>query len=203
MAVREILKMGHPTLKMISEPVSDPTAPEIAAIARDLEDTLDDIERGAIAAPQIGEAKRIVVYRQAQRFLTDPSASLTGKWSVLVNPVITLLTEDRIIGWELCLSIPGLHGKVSRHSRINLSYQTLDGGSVSEDMEGDGAVMVQHECDHLDGVLYPMQMPDISKLEFNAEPGHLAQDIADGAKVWPVLRDLVDAWPGRELWFEG
>ncbi|MBT3551640.1 MAG: peptide deformylase [Rhodospirillaceae bacterium] len=194
MAVREILKMGHPTLKMISEPVSDPTAPEIAAIARDLEDTLDDIERGAIAAPQIGEAKRIVVYRQAQRFLTDPSASLTGKWSVLVNPVITLLTEDRIIGWELCLSIPGLHGKVSRHSRINLSYQTLDGGSVSEDMEGDGAVMVQHECDHLDGILYPMRMTDLSLLEFNTVPGAMAEDAGRGVQLWPPLQEMVDRW---------
>jgi peptide deformylase len=186
--------MGHPTLKMISEPVSDPTAPEIAAIARDLEDTLDDIERGAIAAPQIGEAKRIVVYRQAQRFLTDPSASLTGKWSVLVNPVITLLTEDRIIGWELCLSIPGLHGKVSRHSRINLSYQTLDGGSVSEDMEGDGAVMVQHECDHLDGILYPMRMTDLSLLEFNTVPGAMAEDAGRGVQLWPPLQEMVDRW---------
>mgnify|MGYP003991020325 FL=1 len=194
MAVREILKMGHPTLKMISEPVSDPTAPEIAAIARDLEDTLDDIERGAIAAPQIGEAKRIVVYRQAQRFLTDPSASLTGKWSVLVNPVITLLTEDLIIGWELCLSIPGLHGKVSRHSRINLSYQTLDGGAVSEDMEGDGAVMVQHECDHLDGILYPMRMTDLSLLEFNTVPGAMAEDAGRGVQLWPPLQEMVDRW---------
>ena len=111
-----------------------------------------------------------------------------------MNPVITLLTEDRIIGWELCLSIPGLHGKVSRHSRINLSYQTLDGGSVSEDMEGDGAVMVQHECDHLDGILYPMRMTDLSLLEFNTVPGAMAEDAGRGVQLWPPLQEMVDRW---------
>jgi peptide deformylase len=107
-----------------------------------------------------------------------------------------------VSGWERCLSIPGLHGKVPRHGALRMTYQSLDGVEISVDARGALATLLQHECDHLDGVLYPMRMPDLSKLEFNAEPGHLAQDIADGAQVWPVLQDLVDAWPGRSRWFD-
>ena len=90
-----------------------------------------------------------------------------------------------------------------RYQNLRLSYQDLQGKEIAVDTQGPLAVLLQHECDHLDGVLYPMRMTDLSKLEFNAEPGHLAQDIIDGEPVWPVLRQLVEAWPGRSQWMDG
>jgi peptide deformylase len=103
-------------------------------------------------------------------------------------------------GWERCLSIPGLHGKVPRHQRVRVTYQTLSGEDVSNDGKGVYAVLLQHECDHLDGVRYPMRMTELSTLEFDAEPGHLAADIANGEAVWPSLRQLVEDWPGHAQW---
>ena len=122
--------------------------------------------------------------------------------TVLVNPVITPIGEETNLGFEACLSVPGMAGPVRRFNQVHVTYQTLAGEDVAFDAEGFHARVIQHECDHLDGVLYPMRMTDMSKLEFNAEPGHLAQDIADGVKVWPVLQGLVDAWPGRDRWLD-
>jgi hypothetical protein len=81
---------------------------------------------------------------------------------------------------------------------LQITYQTLDVSQVTLDTEGYQAVLLQHECDHLDEILYPMRMDDLSKLEFNTAPGFLAKDVAEGMKVWPVLQDMVDAWPGRD-----
>ncbi len=202
MAVRKVAAMGNPILYRIAEHVTDPTDPEIARLAGDMKDTLIDIGGSGIAAPQIYESLRVVVYRFSAR-LADNVEELDDPWVTLVNPVLTPVGDEMVSGWERCLSIPGLHGKVPRHKSLTMTYQDLSGREITVEASGALATLLQHECDHLDGILYPMQMPDISKLEFNAEPGHLAQDIADGVKVWPVLRDLVDAWPGRELWFKG
>ena len=202
MAIRKVAAMGNPILYKIAKPVADPTDPEVARLAADMQDTLIDIGGSGIAAPQVFESLRLVVYRFSAR-LDDNVEELAEPWVTLVNPVLTPVGDELISGCERCLSIPGLHGKVPRYKSLSMTYQDLSGAEVTVEASGALAALLQHECDHLDGVLYPMQMPDISKLEFNAEPGHLAQDIADGAKVWPVLRDLVDAWPGRELWFEG
>jgi peptide deformylase len=164
-----------------------------------MRDTLEDIGAGAIAAPQILADMRVVVYRLSARFLADPSAA-SGAWTTMVNPVLTPLTHDTVMGWERCLSIPGLHGQVPRAPKLRCSYQTLDGETIVHEAEGPLAVLLQHECDHLDGVLYPMRMTDLSQLEFDAEPGQLARDLAAGAEAWPVLHQLVDDWPGRETW---
>ncbi len=202
MAVRKVAAMGNPILYRIAEHVTDPTDPEIARLMGDMKDTLIDIGGSGIAAPQIYESLRVVVYRFSSR-LDDNVRELDDPWVTLINPVLTPVGDEIVSGWERCLSIPGLHGKVPRHKSLAMTYQDLSGTEITVEASGALATLLQHECDHLDGILYPMQMPDISKLEFNAEPGHLAQDIADGVKVWPVLRDLVDGWPGRELWFKG
>ncbi len=202
MAVRKVAAMGNPILYRIAEHVADPTDPKIARLVGDMKDTLIDIGGSGIAAPQIYESLRVVVYRFSAR-LDDNVEELDDPWVTLVNPVLTPVGDEMVSGWERCLSIPGLHGKVPRHKSLTMTYQDLSGREITVEASGALATLLQHECDHLDGILYPMQMPDISKLEFNTEPGHLAQDIADGVKVWPVLRDLVDAWPARELWFKG
>ena len=138
-----------------------------------------------------------MVYRVSLRLIAEAEDG-ADPWVVMVNPELEALTAETDTGWERCLSIPGLHGRVSRPGKVRISYQTLTAETVSYVAEGALAVLLQHECDHLDGVLYPMRMDDLSQLEFDAEPGQLAKDVAAGATVWPVLRKLVDDWPGRE-----
>lgn len=199
MAIRKIARMGNPVLNQIAAPIADPTDPEIARLAVDMKDTLIDIGGSGIAAPQVFESLRMVVYRLSPR-LIEGASEAPDPWVTMINPVLTPLGEDKAAGWERCLSIPGLHGKVERYRKLACEYQTLDGKTVSHEAEAAHAVLLQHECDHLDGILYPMQMADLSKLEFDAEPGHLAQDMADGETIWPRLKQLVDDWPGREQW---
>lgn len=200
MTIRKIALMGNPILNRIAEPVADRTDPEIARLVEDMKDTLMDVGGSWIAAPQVFESLRLVVYRKTP-WLTGKTAEDADPWVTLVNPVLTPTGDGMVSGWERCHSIPGLHGKVPRHESLRMTYRTLEGAEITLDAKGVQAALLQHECDHLDGVLYPMRMRDLSKLEFNAEPGHLAEDIAEGADVWPVLRDLVDAWPGRSRWF--
>ena len=199
MAIRKIARMGNPVLNRVAAKVADPGDPEIARLADDMKDTLVDVGGSGLAAPQVFESVRVVVYRLSPR-LFEGLEETADPWVVRVNPVVTPLSDEVESGWERCLSIPGLHGKVPRHQRVGVIYQTLSGEDVSKDGEGVYAVLLQHECDHLDGVLYPMRMTDLSALEFNAEPGHLASDIANGEAAWPSMRKLVDDWPGRERW---
>jgi peptide deformylase len=199
MAIRKIARMGNPVLNWVAAKVADPGDPEIARLADDMKDTLVDVGGFGLAAPQVFDSARVVVYRLSPRLLGGVEES-ADSWVVMVNPVVTPVTGEVQLGWERCLSIPGLHGKVPRYQRVRVTYQTLSGEDVSNDGEGVYAVLLQHECDHLDGVLYPMRMTDLSMLGFNAEPGGLASDLANGEAVWPSLRQLVDDWPGREQW---
>ena len=199
MAIRRIARMGNPILHRIAAPIEDPTAPEIVRLAEDMKDTLIDIGGSGIAAPQVFESVRVVVYR-LKKALKAEAEEILDPWIVMVNPELTPLAEATELRWEHCLSIPGLHGKVPRMLRIQIRYWTPDGEEVSHEAEGAHAIMLQHECDHLDGILYPMRMTDLSKLEFNAEPGQLAQDFADGVELSPRMRRLVEAWPGRSQW---
>ena len=199
MAIRKIARMGCPVLNRVATAVAEPGDPEIARLAGDMKDTLVDFGAFGIAAPQVFESVRVVVYRLSPGLVAGVEEA-ADPWVVMVNPVVTPLAEETELGWERCLSIPGLHGKVPRHQRVRIAYQTLSGEQVSNEGEGAYAVLLQHECDHLDGVLYPMRMTELSTLEFDAEPGHLARDLADGEAMWPRLRQLVDDWPGRERW---
>jgi peptide deformylase len=198
MTIRKVALMGEPILSHIAKPVKDPTAPEIARLVEDMKHTLVDLGGSWLAAPQVFESLRLVVQRQnlqETRKLTDEA----NPCLVYVNPVLTITSKGMISGWERCHSIPGMHGKVPRYKSLQITYQTLDGSEVTLDTEGYQAALLQHECDHLDGILYPMRMNDLSKLEFNTAPGFLAKDVAEGMKVWPVLQDMVDIWPGHSL----
>jgi len=204
MAVLRIAKMGNPVLSQVAAPVADPTAPEIKKLAADMRDTIEDIGASGLAAPQVFESRRVVVYRIIASRIPEGSGLEPRPWTVMVNPVIKPRTEKKTLVWERCLSVPGLHGKVPRFSHIAISYQDLDGRSVSHDAHSSWAALLQHECDHLDGIVYPMRMTDLRLLAYNDEPGPLAREVvADPKGIDPLFIDLVERWPGRARWFGG
>jgi peptide deformylase len=194
--------MGNPVLLAKAAPVADPRAPEIRRLAEDMQETLEDIGASGLAAPQVFVGKRVVVYRIIASRIPEGSGLEPRPWTVMVNPVITPKTERKTPVWERCLSIPGLHGKVPRFLDITIQYQTLSGETVKHDAYSSWAALLQHECDHLDGIVYPMRMADLSLLAFNDEPGPLAREVAADPKgIDPLFIDLVERWPGRARWF--
>ena len=202
MAVLRIAKMGNPLLQRKAEPVADPTAPEIRRLAADMQETLEDIGASGLAAPQVFVSKRVVVYRIIAARIPPGSGLVPRPWTVMVNPVITPKTAASTPVWERCLSIPGLHGKVPRYLSIGIRYQDLEGRTHEHDAHSSWAALLQHECDHLDGILYPMRMSDLSLLAYTDEPGPLAREVAaNPAGIDPLFIDLVERWPGRSRWF--
>jgi peptide deformylase len=202
MAVLRIAKMGNPVLSQVASPVADPTAREIRELAADMQETLEDIGASGLAAPQVFVSKRVVVYRMIASRIPEGSGLEPRPWTVMVNPVITPRNSAQIPVWERCLSIPGLHGKVPRFMHIDITYQDLAGKTVSHAAHSSWAALLQHECDHLDGIVYPMRMTDLSLLAYNDEPGPLAREVSTDAKgIDPLFIDLVERWPGRARWF--
>ncbi|HAA90954.1 MAG TPA: peptide deformylase [Rhodospirillaceae bacterium] len=172
MAILKIARMGHPVLRQPAEPVMDPSAPRIQTLVRDMLETMQDADGTGLAAPQVHVPLRVVVFfvagdRAAEQDGDD--GALEVPLTVLINPSIEPLTEDKELDWEGCLSLPGLIGKVPRFSKIRYRATALDGSEIDEVAEGFHARVVQHECDHLDGVLYPQQMDDLSLLMFRDE----------------------------------
>ena len=202
MAVLRIAKMGNPVLLRKAEPVADPTSPEVRRLAADMQDTLEDIGASGLAAPQVFVSRRVVVYRIIAARIPQGSGLKARPWTVMINPVITPKTETTTPVWERCLSIPGLHGKVPRFMEISISYLDLEGRNHQYDAFSSWAALLQHECDHLDGVLYPQRMTDLSLLAYNEEPGPLAREVHENPKgIDPLFIDLVERWPGRSRWF--
>lgn len=171
MAVLEIVKMGHPALKRVAEPVSDPSSPEIVSLVADMRETLEAIDANGLAAPQVQVNQRVVVYRVPAERIPKEARQQPVPWTVMINPVIVPLTDEKEPIWERCLSLPGLYGKVPRYTRIHIGFTTMKGESVEHDAVGFHAMLLQHECDHLDGILYPMRMTDLSLLSFVSELG--------------------------------
>jgi len=202
-AVLRIAKMGNPVLLRTAEAVADPTAPEIRKLAQDMQDTIEDIGASGLAAPQVFVSKRVVVYRMIAARIPEGSGLEPRPWTVLVNPVITPKSKEQKEVWERCLSVPGLHGKVPRFAHVEITYQDLEGKRHTHEATSTWAALLQHECDHLDGILYPMRMTDLSLLAYNEEPGPLAREVSENPKgVDPLFIDLVERWPGRERWFQ-
>jgi len=169
MAILKIARMGHPVLRRPADPVADPTAPEVKRLVADMLETLADAGGIGLAAPQIHVTKRVVIF--------EVPASRGGEagpvpMTVLVNPVIEPVGEEKALGWEACLSVPGLTGAVPRWSHIRYRGHGLDGTLIEREARDFHARVVQHECDHLDGVLYPMRMEDLSLLAFAEELRH-------------------------------
>jgi peptide deformylase len=164
MTVREILKMGDPRLLRIAEPVTAFNTDELNTLIADMFDTMHAANGAGLAAPQIGVNLRVVIYgfKQNVRYPEAPPVPET----VLINPKLRPLSADRDEDWEGCLSVPGLRGVVPRFS--SLHYEGFDqfGNAISRDVDGFHARVVQHECDHLDGILYPMRIEDFSKFGY-------------------------------------
>ena len=178
MAIRKIALMGNPVLRQRAREVEDPSAPEILRLAEDMLETLDDIEGAGLAAPQVHEPLRLIIFhvppeRAEEEDGLDGPVPLTA----LVNPVIEPLTAERRLGWESCLSAPGLIGAVPRFTRVRYSGLSLEGGRIERTAEGFHARVAQHECDHLDGVLFPMRMTDPSLLGFIEEVRRAAPEL--------------------------
>jgi peptide deformylase len=164
MGVREILKMGDPRLLRQAEPVSEFGTPELEALIADMFDTMRAANGAGLAAPQIGVNLQLLIFGFSQntRYPDAPAVPET----VLLNPVLTPLSEQMEDGWEGCLSVPGLRGVVPRWSKLRYDGFDQCGNAISREVDGFHARVVQHECDHLAGVLYPMRIKDFSRFGF-------------------------------------
>lgn len=163
MAILKIAKMGHPVLLQRAAEIEDPTAPAVHALISDMFETMADADGLGLAAPQVHVPQRLVIFH------VPSDDGEVDEPRVLINPVITPLSQDMVLGWEGCLSVPGLRGKVPRYPRIRYTGVDPRGRPVDVTAEGMHARVVQHECDHLDGRLYPTRMADITDLIFESE----------------------------------
>ena len=192
MAILKIARMGHPVLGRPALPVDDPAAPAIARLIEDMVDTLVDAKGAGLAAPQVHVPLRLVLFRvppgrETAREESDGGESDSGESdsgesdsapasalespTVLINPEIEPIGESMVEDMEACLSLPGLAGMVPRHDRIRYRWTDTEGRAHECEAWGFHARVVQHECDHLDGILYPMRMTDLSTLAFTSELG--------------------------------
>lgn len=164
MAVRKILKMGDPRLLREAAPVVAFNTPALDALVQDLFDTMADVDGAGLAAPQIGELQRVVVFglKQNPRYPDAEEVPTT----ILINPVIQPVGRKTEDDWEACLSVPGMRGLVPRWSVIRYSGYTPQGDHFERQVEGFHARVVQHECDHLDGILYPRRIRDLRNFGF-------------------------------------
>jgi peptide deformylase len=181
MAIRKIARMGHPVLRRPTALVVDPTAPDVARLIADMVETMVDADGVGIAAPQVYEPLKIVMFYTPEDG-ARPDDLRDRDLAILINPVVTVLGDSREEGWEGCLSVPGLRGAVARPAHIGYRALAPDGRTIEREARGFHARVVQHECDHLDGVLYPMQMDDMAKLVFTSEWKHFAaaEGLGDG-----------------------
>lgn len=166
MAVHEILKMGDPRLLRVAQRVTNFGTPELRSLIADMFDTMKAANGAGLAAPQIGVDLQLVIfgYQSNVRYPDAPPVPPT----VLINPVITPLSDEMEEGWEGCLSVPGLRGVVDRFARLRYSGFDAEGQAFEREAEGFHARVVQHECDHLQGILYPMRVKDFSRFGYTS-----------------------------------
>ncbi len=176
MPLRAVMRMGHPVLREKAKPVEGFDTPELHALIGDMKETMAALNGAGLAAPQIGVSQRVVIFgvEQNPRYPDAEEVPFT----VLVNPKLTMLTREVEEGWEGCLSVPGMRGVVPRYLKLRYTGSDEKGNPIDRVAEGFHARVVQHEVDHLDGILYPMRMTDMSRFGFTTElfPG---EDIAD------------------------
>ena len=182
MAILKIARMGHPVLSRPALPVDDPASPAIVRLIEDMVDTLVDANGAGLAAPQVHVPLRLVLFRvppgrEASQAETGANGSDSAPAPALESPTVLINPEIEPIGtrmaedMEACLSLPGLAGLVPRHDHIRYRYVDIEGRVHECEARGFHARVVQHECDHLDGILYPMRMTDLSTLAFTSELG--------------------------------
>ena len=169
MSLLKIARMGHPVLLQRAEPVADPGAPEVRRLVADMMETMMDASGAGLAAPQVHVPLRLFVFRvPAGRTGETPDDTPVGN-TVVINPMLEPIGEERVMRWEGCLSIPGLRAAVPRWARVRYSGVDCDGSPVGGEVGGFHAGVVQHEHDHLDGILYPMRMSDFRLFGFNED----------------------------------
>ena len=166
MAILKIARMGHPVLSRVADPVDDPTAPEIRALVEDMVDTMIDAPGTGLAAPQVHVPLRVVVFLVRAERTTGLPGDVPVDLTVLINPELEAIGEETNVAFEGCLSVPGLTGKVARATHLRYRGVGLDGAAIDRTVSGFHARVVQHECDHLDGILYPQRMDDLTELGF-------------------------------------
>ncbi len=168
--------MGHPVLRERAVAVEKFATPELRALLQDMQETMAAKTGAGLAAPQVGVSQRVVIFgvEKNERY---PDAEPVP-FTVLVNPKIVILTREVEEEWEGCLSVPGMRGLVPRYTKLRYSGFDIEGNPFERVAEGFHARVVQHECDHLDGILYPQRMTDMSRFGFNEElfPGEALID---------------------------
>ena len=164
MAVQKVLKMGDPLLYQRAEEVRAFNTPDLDALIRDMFDTMVALNGAGLAAPQIGVSQRVVIF-EVQSNPRYPEAEAVPR-TILINPVLEPIGGEMDDGWEGCLSVPGLRGLVSRYKKLRYTGFDEDGQPIDRTVSDFHARVVQHECDHLDGILYPMRLKDIRLLGF-------------------------------------
>ncbi|HSR72979.1 MAG TPA: peptide deformylase [Kiloniellales bacterium] len=192
MAILKIARMGHPVLRRPADPVEDPGDPEIRRLVADMIETMQDAGGTGLAAPQVHVPLRIAVFfvsgvRAGREAAAEaggvqddgPTEEADVPLTVLINPELEPLTDETVTSWEACLSVPGLAGRVPRFKAVRYGGLTLDGKEIRREAEGFHARVVQHELDHLDGILYPQRMRDLASLVFTSEMRAAAAEAAE------------------------
>lgn len=164
MAIRPVLKMGHPLLLQSAAAVEAFDTPELHALITDMQDTMQHMNGAGIAAPQIGVSQRVVIFGVGHN-PRYPDAEQVP-YTVLINPVLTFVGDEIEEGWEGCLSVPGMRGIVPRYHRLHYKGFDQYGQVIDRLVSGFHARVVQHECDHLDGILYPMRIQDLRQFGY-------------------------------------
>lgn len=179
MAIQAILKMGHPVLRRRAEPLKPPFGDEIYQLVEDMRDSLKAVGGVGLAAPQIGVSKSLVIFEVPEERVQMEEGDMAEPIpsTVLINAKIEPLTDETELGWEGCLSVPGLRGLVPRATHIRYSGLGLDGKEISVEARGFHARVVQHECDHLFGILYPERMTDLRYLMYESEVQAFMEDL--------------------------
>ena len=176
MAVRDVLKMGEPRLWAESQPVTAFGTPELKTLLADMVDTMRALNGAGLAAPQIGVGLQVVIF-EVNGNPRYPEVEPVP-FTVLINPMLTPLSDDLEEGWEGCLSVPGMRGQVPRHTALRYRGYDAEGRVIDRSVNGFHARVVQHEVDHLHGILYPMRIRDMRHFGFTETlfPGQVLQD---------------------------
>jgi len=176
MAIREVLKMGDPRLLAVAEPVREFGTPELEALLADMRDTMHELNGAGLAAPQIGVGLRVVIFGMEHNPRYPEADAIP--FTVLINPTLNPLSEEIEDGWEGCLSVPGMRGLVPRYRELRYTGVDSAGQPIDRSVTDFHARVVQHEVDHLDGILYPRRIEDLTQFGFSDAlfPG---QNLAD------------------------
>ena len=164
MAIKSVLKMGEPLLLEVAKPIEQFGTPELRSLIQDMQDTMTALDGAGLAAPQIGVSLQVVIFgfKENQRYPDADEVPFT----ILINPELTPLSDEMENGWEGCLSVPGMRGMVPRYRQLRYKGFDQQGHIIEREVDGFHARVVQHECDHLQGILYPMRIEDFRTFGF-------------------------------------